>query len=58
MGSPSVATVDNQLHHLRVHELRGREIWSRVQGLVLVVALCHKVTPSTENVDGGTVTMY
>lgn len=35
-----------------------REISSRVRDLVLVLALCHNVTPSTEEVDGEEITTY
>ena len=35
-----------------------REIGSRVRDLVLALALCHNVTPSTENVGGESVTTY
>ena len=35
-----------------------REIGSRVRDLVLALALCHNVTPSTENVNGESVTTY
>jgi phospholipid-translocating ATPase len=35
-----------------------REIGLRVRDLVLVLALCHNVTPTTEEVDGSTVTSY
>ncbi|THZ05024.1 phospholipid-translocating P-type ATPase-like protein [Aureobasidium pullulans] len=35
-----------------------REIGLRVRDLVLALALCHNVTPTTEEVDGSTVTSY
>ena len=35
-----------------------REIGSRVRDLVLALALCHNVTPSTEEEDGRSVTTY
>ena len=35
-----------------------REIGSRVRDLVLALALCHNVTPSTEDQDGYSVTTY
>lgn len=35
-----------------------REIGSRVRDLVLALALCHNVTPSTEDEDGHSVTSY
>lgn len=35
-----------------------REIGSRVRDLVLALALCHNVTPSTEDVNGQSVTTY
>ena len=35
-----------------------REIGSRVRDLVLALALCHNVTPSTEEVNGESVTAY
>lgn len=35
-----------------------REIGSRVRDLVLALALCHNVTPSTEDQDGHSVTTY
>lgn len=35
-----------------------REIGSRVRDLVLALALCHNVTPTTEKVDGHSFTMY
>ena len=35
-----------------------REIGSRVRDLVLALALCHNVTPSTEEVDGKNTTTY
>ena len=35
-----------------------REIGSRVRDLVLALALCHNVTPSTEDVDGRSVTAF
>lgn len=35
-----------------------REIGSRVRDLVLALALCHNVTPSTEEVNGQSVTNY
>ena len=35
-----------------------REIGSRVRDLVLALALCHNVTPSSEEIDGQTITTY
>jgi phospholipid-translocating ATPase len=35
-----------------------REIGSRVRDLVMALALCHNVTPTTEEVDGQAVTSY
>ncbi|KAL9128214.1 MAG: hypothetical protein Q9217_003060 [Psora testacea] len=35
-----------------------REIGSRVRGLVMALALCHNVTPSTETVEGQSTTTY
>jgi phospholipid-translocating ATPase len=35
-----------------------REIGVRVRDLVVALALCHNVTPTTEEVDGSTVTSY
>ena len=35
-----------------------REIGSRVRDLVLALALCHNVTPSSEEVDGRSITTY
>ncbi|KAI4724847.1 phospholipid-translocating P-type ATPase-like protein [Aureobasidium sp. EXF-10728] len=35
-----------------------REIGLRVRDLVLALALCHNVTPTTEEIDGSTVTSY
>src|SRR5690242_2956421 len=35
-----------------------REIGSRVRDVVLALALCHNVTPTTEEVDGEMITTY
>ena len=54
--TPSLAHVSSSVGSSSTRS--RREIGSRVRDLVLALALCHNVTPSTEGVDGKNTTTY
>lgn len=62
-GKPSSQTLvtPSSIHNITtggVATRTRREIGSRVRDVVLALALCHNVTPTTEEEDGRTITSY
>lgn len=61
-NTPSTLMTPSSAHHAPSNSTSAtrsrREIGSRVRDLVLALALCHNVTPTTEEVDGTNTTTY